>query len=328
MSGSAAPARNVGRTLLRLLGPILLIIVIVKIPDRDAVTRAIAGASFAPLALALALNPINVHLKVVRWQVLLATRGIRYPTGRAWLCFLASLYMGMLTPGRVGDVVRAQYLKHEAGAPYAEGIASVVMDRLCDLYVLAAFVAVGVARYSAVVSGKLAIVTWATVALTVLGPLVLFSRGFSETIMTRAYKRLSPGGDAAEMARFFEAIRANAGRPLLVTIPLTVATFLVNYVQGWLIARAIGLPMSFLDATCLVAIASLLGLLPISISGVGVREAFYSVAFPAIGFTAANGVSFGLLLFAIIYLAIVAMGFVGFQIAPPPSGPRLTSGPN
>jgi hypothetical protein len=41
-----------------------------------------------------------------------------------------------------------------------------------------------------------------------------------------------------------------------------------------LVAHAMGLPMSFYDATCLLAIASLLGLLPISVSGVGVRATF------------------------------------------------------
>lgn len=96
---------------------------------------------------------------------------------------------------------------------------------------------------------------------------------------------------------------------------------MVNYLQGWLIARAMGLPMTFLDATCLLAIASLLGLLPISVSGVGVRELFFALAFPMLGFAAAEGVTFGLLVFLVIYLVIVAIGFVSWQVAPPPRHP-------
>ena len=54
--------------------------------------------------------------------------------------------------------------------------------------------------------------------------------------------------------------------------------------------------------------------------GVGVRELFFALAFPMLGFTPAEGVTFGLLVFFVIYLVIVAIGFVSWQIAPPPSG--------
>ncbi len=304
--------KRLGRTLVRLVGPALLVLVIARTPNRGAIAHAVASASFLPLAVALLLNVVNIHLKVIRWQVILRARGIAYGTRRAWASFLTSLYLGMLTPGRVGDVLRAQYLKHELGAPYAEGIASVVVDRLCDLYVLAVFVAVGAVRYAPVLAGSLAYVTWAGVAATVLGPLVLLVPGVAEAVLGRAFAKLSPDGGGAGFTRFLEATRANVGRPLLVTVPLTVLTFAVNYAQGWLIAHAIGLDMS------------LLGLLPISISGVGVRELFFSLAFPMIGFTPTDGVTFGLLVFFVIYLVIVGIGFVGWQIAPPPSARGLT----
>ncbi len=317
--------RRLARTLVRLVGPALLVLVIARTPDPRAILRAVAAASAGPLLLAALLNVLNIHLKVVRWQAILRVRGITYGTGRAWVSFLTSLYLGMLTPGRVGDVLRARYLRHDLGVPYSEGIASVVVDRLCDLYVLVVFVAVGAVRYAPVLRGGLAWITWAGVAATALGPLVLLVPGVAEGVLGRAFARLSPEGSSG-LARFLEAVRANVGRPLLFTLPLTVATFFVNYVQGWLIARAIGLPMTFLDATCLLAIASLLGLLPISVSGVGVRELFFSLAFPMLGFAAADGVTFGLLVFFVIYLVIVAIGFVSWQVAPPPSAPLTSTG--
>jgi uncharacterized membrane protein YbhN (UPF0104 family) len=318
--------RGLVRALVRLLGPALLVLVIARTPDRGAIVRAVAGASVWPLLLAVAVNVLNIHLKVVRWQAILRVRGIRYGTGRAWLAFLTSLYLGMLTPGRVGDVLRAQYLRRDLDVPYAEGIASVVVDRICDLYVLVVFVAVGGVRYAPVLAGGLAWVTWIGVAVTALGPLALLVPGVAEAVLGRAFARLSPEAGAAGLARFLEAVRAQVGRPLLFTLPVTVATFAVNYAQGWLIAHAIGLPMTLVDATCLLAIASLLSLLPISVSGMGVRELFFSLAFPMLGFTPADGVTFGLLVFFVIYLVIVAIGFVGWQIAPPPAAAAVRRG--
>lgn len=320
--------RTAVRALVRLVGPLLLAVVILRIDDRDAVLDTLASASAGPLVLAAALNLLNIHLKVVRWDALLRARGIHYPLGRAWASFMTSLYVGIPTPGRIGDLLRIRYLRHDLGVPYAEGLASVVMDRLCDLYVLAAFVSVGVARYSAVIAGRLAWLTWGGIALTVLAPLVLLIPGLAERLMLAVSRKIPE--DPAEpraTSRFLVALRAHVGRGLLFTLPVTVATFVINFLQGYLIARALGLSLSLLDVACLLAIANLLGLLPISIAGVGVRELFFSLVFPALGFSAEHGVSFGLLIFAVIYLFIVALGFVSWQIAPPPTAPAPPDSP-
>jgi uncharacterized membrane protein YbhN (UPF0104 family) len=102
---------------------------------------------------------------------------------------------------------------------------------------------------------------------------------------------------------------------------MTAAAFLVNYAQGWLLARALHLDIAFFDMLCLMAIASLLGLIPISVSGVGVREVLFALVFPALGYGVEQGVGLGLLIFATLYLAPIAAGFVSWQMAPPPSGP-------
>lgn len=322
----SARRRGLSRTLLRLLGPALLVLVIVKIPNRQAILSVLSSAALAPLAASTLLNLVNVYLKVVRWQVLLRTRDIRYPLRRAFPAFLSSVYIGMLTPGRVGDVVRIQYLRAELGVPYAEGLASIVMDRLCDLYVLVVFVAVGVVRYSPVIVGRLAVVTWGGVAAIVLGPLIFLVPGVAERWMSGLYDRLSGGRAAGGLDRFLAALRANLGRPLLVTVPLTALAFLVNYVQGFIIGRALGIDLSFFDAMCLLAIASLLGLLPVSVSGVGVRELLFSLVFPLLGFSPEVGVSFGLLVFFVIYVANIVIGFVSWQLDPPPTTDEAAHG--
>jgi hypothetical protein len=111
-----------------------------------------------------------------------------------------------------------------------------------------------------------------------------------------------------------------AGRGLLVTVPLTVLALGINYLQGWLMGHALGLELRILDVVSLMAMASLLALLPISVSDVGVRELFFSLVFPALGLTGERGVSFALLVFAVIHLSMALVGFVSFQLAPPPTG--------
>jgi uncharacterized protein (TIRG00374 family) len=322
-----AKPRTWARTALRLAGPILLVVLVARLDDPWALLASLRDSLGWELAVVLALNVLTIHAKVLRWRVLLLARGFDFPVRRAWVSFLASSYVGMLTPGRVGDVLRIQYLRRERGAPYAEGLASVVVDRLCDLYVLGAFVAVAAVRFSSVIAGELAFVTWLTLAATVIGPLVLWIPGLAERVFRVIYRRLAKGSDGGSggIDLFLAAVRSAASRRLFVTIPLTLAAYLLNALQGWLLARAIGAPLPFVDVACLLAIANLLGLLPISISGLGVRELLYSLIFPMFGYAASVGVTFGLLIFGALYVFIVLLGFVAWQIDPPPVGATAPS---
>lgn len=312
---------------LRLLGPVLLAVVLWRLDDPGALWRSFASASRWLLVLAVAINPIILHLKIVRWKVLLKDQGIEYSTKRAWLAYLSGAYLAMLTPGRVGDVLRVQYLKRDLGVSYAEGLASVVMDRFCDLYVLAAFVAGAAVHFGPILAPELAWATWLCVVATFIGPLVFVVPGVPERVLSPVFKKISPrfgDPDGAGFDRFLAALRANVGWGLAITIPLTAVTFVLNYVQGSLIAASMGMDISFVDVTCLLAIASLLGLLPISVSGVGMREAFFAIVFPSLGHSAEQGVTFGLLVFGVIYVAITLAGFVAWQVAPPPIGENAT----
>jgi uncharacterized protein (TIRG00374 family) len=293
-----------------------LVVVVWRLDDKAALWGAVKDASALPLMFALLLNVPVVHLKVVRWRELLAARGYHYPLGRSYTAVLSSLYLGMLTPGRVGDVLRVQYVKREIDMPYAEGLAATVMDRFCDLYVLAAVVALGTVHFATALDSNVVYASWAAVVVATLAPSLFLFRGPAE-LLSRVLRRMTERWHTS-LAVLLQALRSLVGRALLFAIPLTIASFAINYTQGWLIAQALGIDLSFLDVASLLATTSLLGLMPISVSGVGVRELFLALVFPALSLLPAQGVAFGLLVFVCNYLPIVLAGFVAWQIAPPP----------
>jgi len=310
---------------LRALGPAILIVLIARLDRPADLLEAAKRVAPWPLALAVALNAIPLWLKVLRWQLILRARGIRYGTRDAWLAFSASLYLGMLTPGRVGDVLRIRYLRHDTGARYAEGLASVVLDRLADLYVLVGFVAAAVAHWGGVLSPRLALVSWLLVASCLALPLVLMVPGTSDAVLTRLYRRVAREPEADGMAVFLESLRTSAKRSALPMLVTTLAAFSVNFLQGKLLADAMGLHLSIFDVVSLQSVQSLLGLMPISVSGLGVREAFYAAVFPGLGHTAEQGASYGLLVFLVMYVAQVVIGAVAWQLRPPPVGAVKTA---
>jgi uncharacterized protein (TIRG00374 family) len=305
---------------MRFVGPLLLIWVLWRFGDFETLTDTFRRASLWPLVGAIALDAAVIHLKLVRWQSLLAACNVRVGTASAYKAYLPSLFLGLATPGRVGDVVRIQYLKRDYGVRYPEGLAVSVADRLCDVYVLLAFVSLGIVHLASALSAPLARTAWLAVAGVAVAPLLLFIPKVAEPTASWLYARVARGAASDGPTVFFDALRSQMGRALILPLGATVAAFLINYLQAWLVAVAFGITLSLADVVAVVSISSLLGLLPISVSGVGVREAFFALIFPvAFGLSETMGIAFGLGVFGVIYLPALAVGFVAWQLWPPSS---------
>jgi uncharacterized membrane protein YbhN (UPF0104 family) len=259
-------------------------------------------------------------LKALRWRTLIAARGHRYGLGRALLSLLSAGYVGHLTPGRVGDVLRLQYLRHDLGMPYPDGLALLMIDRCCDVYVPLTVAVLAACSLSSVLTGDLILVTWLGILFMAAGPPLLFvpatARGAAALAM-----RVAPGWAAGEgMERFFAGLRHQRPRHLAVAGVWTALAMSLHYLQAYTVALALGLGLSLFDVVCLLAISGVLGAVPITIAGLGVRELFFALAFPQVGSSAGAGVIFGLGVFLVVHVPATVVGFVSWQIAPPPLG--------
>ncbi len=302
---------------MRFVGPLLLVWVVWRFADPEMLVETFVEADPGPIVVAALLNAVVIHAKVWRWRDLLRTADVDLTMAEAYRAFLPSLFLGLVTPGRVGDALRIQYLKRDHAVGYSDGLAVSIVDRLCDVYVLLAFVALGIAHLANAVSAPLAQATWIAVAAVALAPAFLFVRGVAEPAAQWLYGRFSDGETHEGLTAFFGALRRQVGLRLVAPLVVTIAAFLINYLQAWLAAQALSIPLSYLDVASLVAISSLLSLLPISISGVGVRESLFAVLFPTLGLAGTLGIAFGLGVFGVIYVPTLIVGFIAWLVWPP-----------
>jgi glycosyltransferase 2 family protein len=311
-----ATARTSARWLLMAVGPLLLVVVLVRIPNPERLLQICSGAFGWQLVLAFGLNFVAVALKVHRWQRLLATNGIQYSFRDAWNAYNASMYIGLLTPGRVGDVVRVAYLSRDLGAPKAAGFASIVVDRLFDIAVLGVAAAFAVSHLGSRLGELSGQVVWWSVGLA-LGAVPLFLLlASSSRAVSLVLGKLLKRADITAPEDFFRAARAQLKGGALSGTVLTTLSFAVIYLQGLLLARALHIPLVLSDVVAVNALATLFALFPVSVSGLGVREAFFAMLFPALGQSAAAAVGYGLLIFTVMYLSMVGYGFVVWQLHP------------
>ena len=94
------------------------------------------------LALATACLVLQHLLKGKRWQLILASQRLQYGFGEAQRMYWSALFIGVVTPGRLGELSRLAYLKQD-GVPLGQAMAGVIVDRLLDLIVMMVMVGLG-----------------------------------------------------------------------------------------------------------------------------------------------------------------------------------------
>lgn len=302
---------------MRLLGLLLLVALLARL-DAGAVYEAMRRADLRLILLAVLLDAPLIFLKTLRWQGILRAQAIDMPVWPAFLAYFGSLFIGFLTPGRLGEFVKAVHVTQDCGASSGQAFASVLADRLFDLYALVLVGGAALLALSTEGAPALALVGL-VVALT--APLALFLHPRAFGWLQRQAGRLgglaarlfAEGGWLAEMRAGIMQLRW----PTMVTaVLLTALAYALFFGQCYLLALALGLPVSYVTVSYAVALGSLVTLIPISISGLGTREAVMIAYLGAAGIAPEPALTFSLLVFATFYLAGGLMGAVAWWLKP------------
>lgn len=298
--------------LMRSIGLALLIYLLIRL-DWGQLAQLLAQLHWPFLLFAiLGLFPL-IWLKTVRWQVILSAQGYRYGLRPAYLAYFGSLFVGLLTPGRLGEFVKAAHVRTDCGAPGSTAFVSVLVDRLFDL---AALMAVGVfamrsfAQADGLAWFRLGHKGWllggiALLLLLALGVWVM--RAMLTRLAARMLGRIRP---------LLHSLPRLGIRPLASSLALTTLAYLLYYGQCYLLARALDLEIGFVPVTYAVALGSLVTLLPISISGIGTREAIIFAYLGNLGVPPEASISFSLLVFSVFYLGSGLLGLIAWWLKP------------
>jgi uncharacterized protein (TIRG00374 family) len=308
----------------RLIGLIILILILAQV-DLKTTLVTLADVHWGYLLLALAVDPLQFGLKSLRWQRLLHLQEIRYPLREALLAFMAGLFLGLVTPGRVGEMGKAFYLKQDHEVPVSVGLANVLVDRLFDLYTISILGTLGLALFRLLPGWALALIVVGTSG-TLLIPLALLSERLAaqanlilrQLPVVRAYQDRA----AKAISRFQKGLRPLLTPGLVVPLLLTVVAYSVFFAQAWLLSRALSLDIGFAYLIMCLSVAGVITLLPISFSGLGTRDAILIVLFAPLGLAAEQAVAYSTLFFLTFYVGGGVLGAIAWQVKPLAERPR------
>jgi hypothetical protein len=262
--------------------------------------------SLGPLALSFALMGATLAIGVARWQMALRVQGLPLSFGRATeIAFVAHFFNSFLLGTAGGDLMKAYYAARETRHKKTEAVVTVFVDRLLGLWSMLLF------------AGVMLVPNWGLfekpglrAAAVLLGAMLLgasvfmrlaFRSGVSRAWpAARAWLRRLPKGEYIERSldscRRFGARRGFVPRVLALSM---LANF-VMVLQFWVVARGLGLDASLRVLCLIVPMIVCVSALPITPSGLGVRENLFvhALAVPAIGVGATPALSLSLLAYA------------------------------
>jgi hypothetical protein len=302
---------------IRLIGLIILIFILTRI-DLDAFIAQFKNINLYFLFTAIILNLFLIFIKTIRWKAFLTTQSLSISIKNAFSIYLSALYIGFITPGRLGEIIKALYLKQEQVTSFSKGLSSAIMDRLLDLYFLILLGSVGVYYF---LKGRGISLEFVIGFVVILSLLIIILHPKVLNLLTHfLFRKITPkkfkNKINESVNEFIEGMNQIINPVLLFGILLTVFSYSFFFFQCFLIAKSIGLQISYFDLALIMSIVNIITFIPISISGLGTREASMIFLFKLIGLSTEAAISFSLLIFFAFFICGGLMGFIAWWLNP------------
>jgi len=221
----------------------------------------------------------TVALQTWRWQILLRAAGIHLSFSRCGQLLLIGMFFNLFLLGATGgDVVKIYYAMREAPGAKVSAFLSVVVDRVVGILALGLVsVVVVITSWQALTSTTLAqgllltlgLILCASVGMVVVA--VLIAAFKLEQRLPQKMPLRSAIVDLAEAVNQYSRAPGAILKAFLISLPSHLCLFSTFYFA----ARAFRLPLGITETFSVIPIVNVITALPISLSGIGVREKLF-----------------------------------------------------
>jgi uncharacterized protein (TIRG00374 family) len=250
---------------------------------------------------------LTILLGVIRWRMVLRVHGIELSLGRATeISLVAHFFNSFLLGSTGGDLLKAYYAARETHHKKTEAVVTVAVDRLLGLFAMLVFACVlMVPNLGLLQAHKRLAALAAFVLLMTIGCGLVIGLSFWGGVSrlwprSRARLRKLPKGELLEQC--LDACREFGRRRgfILRTLGLSMLLNVISVFQFLAVARGLNLNVSPIALFVIVPMITCVSALPITPSGLGVRENLYVLvlAAPEIQVPATSALSLSLLAYA------------------------------
>lgn len=263
-------------------------------------------SAMAPAAAVLLLGS-NIVVGAVRWREVIRAYGIDPPPPLSFLMhgYLVAGFYNTLVPGNVGGDALRGHAARSAFPHAADSYVAVLVERGLGFAALVVLAGVGAWLSPAVPFW------WAGPALLAVGAM-LVAVSIATPWLMRKVARWLPGA-LRELVGDLTTPRGK--HPLFVAILWSVVAQTGAVLASHILVRDLDPHLRLIDSLAFIPIASLSLYVPISLAGLGVREAAFVVLLGRVGVSPANATAASLAFMASL-LVLALAGGVGHALRP------------
>lgn len=261
-----------GKILLSLGFGLAVIAALSIVADVNKLAATLRHFNWQLTPLILGLTLFNYALRFLKWQYYLRLIGVRDLPPRDSAGIFFSSFTMVLTPGKVGELLKSYLLRRVAGTPVSASAPIIVAERMTDGLAMVALASAGL---------LIAPFGWQIVLLTLVSATVAIgviqNRPLAERIL-RAGERIGPISTRVHHLREFYESAYGLLRPgpLVLAVVIGLVSWLGECVAFYLVLRGLGLPGSWqllVLATSILAVSTLFGSASMLPGGLGVADA-------------------------------------------------------
>ncbi len=293
-----------------LIGIIIFILIVMRL-DFSKLITILNEINYFYLFFAIPFLVPMLVIKAYRWNYLKKRQGINYSFKESFLMYGSGMYIGILTPGRLGEIGKIFFLKNDH-CSLGKSAVSIVLDRLADLIFLLFFGYFGLLFFFSFFKNFILILSLILVLSLIL--LIIFLKtNLIQFFLKKIFYLIIPfkyqKSWKINFQDFINELKIYKFKNYLFIFITTFFSWLAYYLHNFLLARSIGInTVSFLFISITITIAALISLLPVSILGLGTRDATLILLLSAFSISQEIAISFSFL----ILLMAVLMGLICF----------------
>jgi uncharacterized protein (TIRG00374 family) len=313
---------EIGRRLLPMLRvgvASLSIFALLRWVDWGSALAAIGASDWRYVTVSALLVYVDRYLMASKWAMLLRIRNIPLSNLEALRICLASTFAGMFLPMSVGaDMVKLTRTTLSTGKG-SHVAASILMERALGLLAMSTLAVVGLLFLVLAGDNRLLPIFYSA-CLALIGIVIVLLVSLRRALWAWVCARLLRFSRhrLVRLLIDFHQVYIEFGGHRNVLVVFFLLSFLQHTLGAVIVfcgGLALGFSMGFLYFMALIPVISLVGMMPISIGGIGVREALYVLFFALVGLSSEQSLSLSLLMRAVGCFVLVPGALLFLQDA-------------
>ncbi len=275
------------------------------------------GATLSHARLGLIIGSLGIlwvahYICIIRWRKLMRPLMPVFSLMRLFEIYCIGLFFNLAFPTAIGGDVVKMYYAGKPSRQYAQSFAATFLDRDVGMFAMMILACIGTLLLSVEIPGiPIRLIVWLSFAAFLVLNIVIFMPSLHRRL-TQLLHRLHFSRTAARIDAISNAfqIMGKNKRVLFDALLISVVNQLLVFSVTWVTAIALHLSVPVLYFLVFVPVITLVTMIPITLSGTGLRELASVSLFGALGVAPASSLALGLISSITVLLSAVPGGII------------------